>query len=122
MDTSVVIDHLRGVSAATEAIFDVFARDERIAASVLTRFEVLAGMRTGEEAATQGFLAQFEWISVDSDIATRAGALARRWRASHGGADPVDLLIAATANAVRASLWTRNVGHFPMFEGLEPPY
>ncbi|GAA1097327.1 hypothetical protein GCM10009648_40710 [Tsukamurella spumae] len=48
--------------------------------------------------------------------------LARRYRASHSGIDIADYLIAATATAAGAELWTRNIKHFPMFERLESPY
>lgn len=36
--------------------------------------------------------------------------------------DPADLAIAATTIALEAELYTRNVKHFPMFEGLSAPY
>lgn len=48
--------------------------------------------------------------------------LANQFLHSHPGVDPADYLIAATAIAHGASLWTRNLGCFPMFEGLQPPY
>jgi DNA-3-methyladenine glycosylase len=41
---------------------------------------------------------------------------------SHPGIGHLDLLIAATAELLQASLWTTNVKRFPMFAALEPPY
>lgn len=79
-------------------------------------------MRASEKSSTRALLAVFEWIDVTEEIADAAGALARRYRASHSGIDIADYLIAATATLSAAELWTRNVKHFPMFEGLKPPY
>ena len=62
------------------------------------------------------------WIDVTAELADRAGELARKYRASHRGIDLVDYTIAAAAEAIKAKLVTRNVRHFPMFEGLEPAY
>jgi len=62
------------------------------------------------------------WIPVDKSVARRAGELGRHWRKSHPGIDLADLAIAATAEEIGAPLATRNLKHFPMFEGLRAPY
>jgi predicted nucleic acid-binding protein len=59
---------------------------------------------------------------VDEIVARRAGELGRRWRGSHSGIGVADLAIAATAEELDAALATRNVKHFPMFDGLRAPY
>lgn len=122
LDTSVLIDHLRGDSAAREALAAAAVQGHRLASSVLVKVEVLAGMRSAEERRTRRLLDTLDWIEVDDDIAERAGLLANRYLPSHPGVDPVDHVIAATAELHDAVLWTRNVKHFPMFPELEPPY
>ncbi|MYD65882.1 MAG: type II toxin-antitoxin system VapC family toxin [Chloroflexi bacterium] len=122
VDTSVLIDHLRGDEAARDALRDAATTGERLAASVLTRVEVLAGMRPHEEVATRRLLDSLDWVEVDHDLAERAGVLANRYLRSHPGIDPVDYVIAATVEHLDARLWTRNVRHFPMFADLEAPY
>ena len=122
LDTSVLIDHLRGDSAAREALAEAAVPGHRLASSVLVKVEVLAGMRPAEERRTRRLLDTLDWIEVDDDIAERAGLLANRYLPSHPGVDPVDHVIAATAELHDAVLWTRNVKHFPMFPALEPPY
>ena len=122
VDTSVLIDHLRGDAAAREALRGAVADGERLAASVLTRVEVLAGMRASEEPATRRLLGSLDWIEVDNGLAERAGALANRFLRSHPGIDPIDYVIAATVERLEARLWTRNVRHFPMFPDLTAPY
>jgi len=88
----------------------------------MTRVEVLAGMRASEKTATYGLLSLFEWIPVDEAVADRAGRTARQYLRSHPGVDPVDFVIAATAEAMDAELWTRNQKHFPMLPDLTDPY
>lgn len=79
-------------------------------------------MRPREESATRSLLAALVWYPLDETIAEGAGALGRRWLPSHHTIDQADLAIAATAIHADARLLTRNVRHFPMFEGLRPPY
>ncbi len=93
-----------------------------IAASVITQAEVLAGMRPSEEERTVRMLGSLALLPVHDVTAARAGALARHYRPSHQGIGLADYLIAATALLFGAEIWTQNPRHFPMFEGLEPPY
>ena len=83
---------------------------------------MLRGVRSGERRLTERLLGTFSWIPLDESIARRAGDLGRRWRASHRGISTADLVIAATAIERGDELATLNVRHFPMFEGLQPPY
>lgn len=122
LDTSVLIDHLRGNAAAREAMAGAVSDGHRLAASIVVKVEILAGMRPAEEAATRRLLDVLEWFPVDDPIAEAAGQLANRYLRSHPSVDPVDFIIAATAVAQDASLWTRNIKHFPMFDGLTSPY
>lgn len=122
VDTSVLIDHLRGHEAARRAFADAVRQGERVVCSVVTKVEVLAGVRAGEEAVTRRLLDALEWVAVSDALAEDAGLLANRYLRSHPGVDPVDFIIAATATEMGAELWTRNVKHFPMFAGLGAPY
>jgi len=121
-DTSILIDHLRGDSRAHTILTHAFQRRERLAASVLTKVEVLAGVRPDEETVTEGLFSLFEWVPVNEVLADHAGDLARRFFRSHPGVDPVDFVIAATVEHLQATLWTRNRKHFPMFPDLIDPY
>jgi predicted nucleic acid-binding protein len=83
---------------------------------------VLAGMRAGEEQRTVRTLGSLALAPVDDEVAMHGGAFARYYRSMHPGISLADYLIAATAQVLGADLWTQNPRHFPMFEGLEPPY
>jgi predicted nucleic acid-binding protein len=122
VDTSVLIDHLRGDERAVELLERLFTDESRIWAATPTRTEILAGVTEAERTPTEGLLALLAWVDIDVAIADEAGELARRYRRSHPGIDTVDYLIAAAAGRVGARLLTLNVRHFPMFEALQPAY
>ena len=122
VDTSILVDHLRGSADARDALIGARRFGRAVVGSVLTRTEIIGGMRAPEKSPTMALLGVIEWIDVSAEIADAAGGLARRFRRSHSGIDAVDYVIAATAIDRRAELWTRNVKHFPMFVDLAPPY
>lgn len=122
VDTSVLIDQLGGRSEARELLTRELDAGEPLFASTLTKVEVLAGMRRDEKDATRRLLAVFVWIEVSDAIVERAGMLANRYLRSHPGVDLVDYVVAATREELDVPLWTRNVRHFPMVEGLGTPY
>lgn len=122
VDTSILIDHLRGDQRAHDSLRRAAESGQRLVASVLTKVEILVGMRPREESATRRLLSILDLISVDDVISERAGLLANRYLRSHPGVDPVAYVIAATAEHLGADLWTRNVKHFPMFTDLSAPY
>jgi predicted nucleic acid-binding protein len=88
----------------------------------VTRFEVLAGRRPGEEAATEALFDGLDCLVVDEGVARRTSALARDYRPSHSGIDDADYLVAATALEYGAQLLTTNVRHFPMLPDLAAAY
>ncbi len=122
LDTSVAVDHLRGLPAATELLRGLIVDGEPLVASEVVRFELLAGVRDAERNDLELFFSVLTWLAVDETVARLAGALARQYRRAHHGIDGADYLIAATAIVVEAELLTMNVRHFPMLAGLQPAY
>lgn len=121
VDTSVLIDHLRGDERALHAL-ERHRASGPLHSSEMVRLEILAGMRPAEEAATRILLDSLIWHPVDTGIAEDAGALGRRWLPSHNTIDSADLAIVATALQLGLPLLTTNVRHFPMFDQLRAPY
>ena len=119
LDTSILIDVLRGDPAAVDFVRRL---DAVPVCSEITRVEVLRGMRSKERAATETLFRALDWLPIDEVIARRAGHLGHRWRRSHAAISSADLVIAASVDEIDAELATSNVRHFPMFEGLLPPY
>jgi hypothetical protein len=122
VDTTIAVDHLRGVPAAVELLTGLTDAGEDLVASELLRFELLAGVRDKELKALEEFCSALQWVQVTEDVARVAGQLARRYRKSHSGIGAVEYLIAATAIVIDADLLTTDLRHFPMFTKLEPPY
>lgn len=122
IDTTVAVDHLRGMEPAVALMTGLAEEGETLAASELVRFELLAGVRPRETDALEQFFSSLAWLTVDEDITRTAGSLARKHRRAHSGIDDADYLIAATVIVCDADLLTTNVRHFPMFPGLESPY
>lgn len=119
LDTSVLIDVLRGDERAVEFLAGL---DSVPLCSEISRIEVLRGVRTAERRAVSKLLLEIEWLAVDERVANLAGDLGRTWRSSHPGIDMADLAIAATAELSAAPLATTNTKHFPMFADLARPY
>ncbi len=122
LDTSVAIDHLRGVEASSTLLRRLIATGETVAASEVLRFELLAGVRNDERDSLERFFAALTWAPVDEPVMRAAGSLARQYRQAYQGIDDVDYLIAGTAMLLGADLLTTNVRHFPMFSDLKSPY
>lgn len=122
LDTSVLIDHLRGDPRAVELLDDLVIADEAIWAATPTRTELLAGIRARERDALGRLFASLAWVDITPAVADDAGELAYRYRRSHAGVDAVDYLVAAAARSIRARLLTLNVRHYPMLPHLAPAY
>jgi predicted nucleic acid-binding protein len=110
------------VPEATAVIDGAADRGLRPAASVVTKIEILRGLRSSERRAARELFGLIRWFPVDDPTAELAGEYGRIYRASHRGIEVPGLVIPATAMRADAELWTRNVKHFPMFEALEAPY
>jgi predicted nucleic acid-binding protein len=121
VDTSVLIDNLRDDPKAVTALDRARDAGDQLFASVVTKAELLIGMRR-ERPAALALLDALDWVAVSEEIAELAGTTARRYRASHQGIGLADYLIGATAQHLGGDLWTRNPRNFPMVPGLRPPY
>jgi predicted nucleic acid-binding protein len=122
LDTSVAIDHLRGLPPAVDLLSGLIEAEEVLLASEVVRFELLAGVRKGEAEMLEQFFSALSWVPVGEEVSRAAGALAQGHRRAHSGIDDADYLIAATALLLEADLLTTNVRHFPMLTGLESAY
>jgi predicted nucleic acid-binding protein len=98
-DTNILIDHLQGHRAASEAI----SSHPGAAISVITWVEVMSGVPSAQEDAMRLWLDRFHLIHVDADIAVYAAVLRQERRL-----DLADALIVATAQASGRTLVTRD--------------
>jgi predicted nucleic acid-binding protein len=121
VDSDILIAHLRGLEAARDWLLN--ARSEGpLAISVVSIAELVGGMRSAERREAWRLLASFRAEPATEIIARQAGEFRRQYRRSHSGIGLGDYLIAATAEVKGYRLGTLNVKHFPMFQGLWPPF
>jgi tRNA(fMet)-specific endonuclease VapC len=121
-DTSVIIDHLRGVNAASHLISRVQNGELMGFISVITEPELFAGKDMEDEEKEKSItdlLALFTKIPVDSHIAKIAGSFKRK----HNVLLP-DCIIAATAFIQGYKLLTKNTKDFERIKEIrtEAPY
>lgn len=123
LDSSVIIDHLRGDPKAAAFFEAQIAGNAEFVSSMVIRTEVLAGMRPSEEAATRAFLGLILWEPVTEAESEVAGGLGRSHLPANQGIETPDLLLAAVAQRLGADLKTMNIKHFAaMFPDLTAPY
>lgn len=112
IDTDVAIDFLRGLPYALPLLTGLWTSGHAII-SVLTVYELTAGMRDVEKASTHNFIDACVVEQVTVEIATNAGELYRKYRAKGITLTSLDCLIAATALVKGYKVATRNVKHYP---------
>lgn len=114
-DTNILIDYLKGDRPAQAEL----ARYRQPLISVVTWMEVLAGVRTDDEAdVVEMFLRDFRVVDVSRGIARDAVAIRQTMRIRLP-----DAIIWASARHESALLVTRNTKDFPADEpGIRIPY
>ncbi len=112
-DTNILIDYLKGKPKATLLLEQCLEEGQVMACSLITKLELLSVARPGEEQILRDFLDAFDRIGLDDQIAEGAGRYMSMYRESLG-INTADAIIAASALARGAVLYTLNDKHFPM--------
>ncbi len=115
IDSGVLIRHLRRLPAYETALRALGQRGEP-AISVVTRLEIVRGMRTREEQRTLELLNGLLTVPMDQSIADQAGRWLGIYQARGVTLGIADTIIATTALHLGAVLLTTNPRHFPMPE------
>ena len=116
LDTTVLIDTLRSRNARRTLLAELVQQGHKLGTSAINLAEVHAGMRPGEEAATEAFLNSLHCYHTTCGIACLAGSLKGRY-ARHGKTlHWPDMIVAATALEHGLTLMTDNQKDFPLPE------
>lgn len=91
------------------------AADTLILFTPVSAAELWAGARPAEYPALEALFNVLLCVPTDAAIGRYAGEYLRRYRKSHS-VELGDAVIAASAVASGAALWTRNRKHYPMKE------
>jgi len=120
LDTTVLVDYLRGEASALARIRELVSRGERLATPAVSAAEVLVGAhyRGGQELArTLDLLEDLEILPFDVDTAVEAGRIGAESLRRGSPLAGNDLLVAATARQQRGVLVSRD-GVFSGIPGL----
>ena len=118
LDSDILIDYLRGLSAAR----NYFKSVDAAAISIVSVTELVSGARNDEEeAAMNELFSTMHIVGVDEKIAREAGRLRRQFLRSHN-VETADALIAVTSILHRLQLVTLNRRHYPMLADVLVPY
>ncbi len=116
IDSDILIEVSRGQDESILSRWaDLSGSDALILFSPVNEAELWAGARPTEYDSLEALFSALVCAPVDAAVARRAGDYLRRYRKSHS-LELGDALIAATAVAHNAMLWTRNRKHYPMKE------
>ncbi|MBE7473412.1 MAG: hypothetical protein DPW09_38670 [Anaerolineae bacterium] len=114
LDTNVIILALRSAAYALNFLDRFNQTQEQAYISVVTRTEILAGMRPHEEQRTMALLESLTSMLVNEVIADKAGRLIYQYARQGVQLSFPDAQIAATALHYNLTLVTTNTKHFPM--------
>lgn len=113
IDADVLIEYLRDNEKIVRKFTEVYKKEKKLCYSPITRAEIVADLRKGEEMITAKLFGLMECLKIDDAMGHKAGEYMKAYRASHG-TEIADALIAATAHVADLPLWTLNKKHYPM--------
>jgi len=116
VDTCVLVNVLRGKERPRAILRELSLRGFVPAVSPVTVAELHAGLRKGEEQATEDLLAGFTWLPLTRSIAQKAGEIVAAQRGLGRTRSLDDMLIAAAAIQHGYRLLTENRKDFDVPE------
>lgn len=116
LDTSVIIDYLRGKEQTLKFVRELFQRGSGIGCCAVNITEVYAGMLEKERGTTEEFLESLEYYPISKLAAKEAGEYKRQYAKKGTVLSVPDVTVAAVAVENRLALITGNPKHYPMPE------
>ena len=116
LDTSVIIDAIKGKRNRDQLLKDLLHQGHLLACCPINVTEVYAGMRTHEETRTLNLLESLQYYPITWPIARLAGELKRDYGRRGVSLATTDATIAAVALHHQLTLITDNLRHYPMKE------
>jgi len=116
IDTDVLIDFLRGLKEVSDFLFRL-RKEGKLLISVINVAEIYSGKEIKNPAKRKiinQFLNEFEIISLDENLAKKAGKIRLDYQLPFA-----DAIVAATTINTRSILITRNIKHFSKIRNLK---
>ena len=114
LDSTFLIDHLRGQAEAVDRLADIFENGDEPIVTEIVVCEVRAGLLADAERHLVALLEPMEFVQPDPGTAMRAGRWRVELRAAGRTLSLADSLIAAAADSMGAIVLTRNVRDFSL--------
>ena len=112
IDTDVAMDFLRGEPYARDFLIPLWDKN-RAYLSVLSIYELYAGIKEKEREPTDDFIGGCLIEPVSQEIAAKGGELKASYRDKGVTLTAIDCLIASTAILQGHKIATRNIRHYP---------
>ncbi len=116
LDTSVLIDVLRGCPDRKAELANLVRAGHRLMTTAVNVAEIYAGMRVAEAPRTEEFLSGLECLELKLTDARLAGRMKHKWSEKGRTLTLADTMIAAIALENGCHLFTDNRRDFPMPE------
>ena len=113
LDTSVIIDWLRGYPTAVGWLRTQIERGSNLVLSPITVLEVMAGTRPSARLELRRRLTAFPTEAIDFETAALAGEMLFDLRSQGRPTGMADRLVAAQARLLGLTVATSNPAHFP---------
>lgn len=114
LDTSFLIDHMRGDAAARHRMVSLWSEAEALNVNEIVVCELFTGLNELDLEAGRAFVRPLEFVQPGPEAAESAG----RWRAAARARGRTlslaDALIAAAADSLGATVLTRNERDFAL--------
>jgi len=118
VDSDVLIDVIRGVSAGIQCLDEV-SEESEVAISIATQMELIVGCRDKADLRSlDHFLEPFHLLEINNQICQICINLLKTYRLSHG-LFMTDALIAATALALDCPFISKNQRDYKFIERLQ---
>ncbi len=112
VDTDIAIDYLRGIRYAYELMLGLWDGNTAYL-SILSVYELYAGMRENEMEDTENFVNACIIEPVTIEVTRKAGEIYRQYRKEGITLTSIDCLVNATAVVGGHKIATRNKDHYP---------
>lgn len=116
LDTTILIDLLRGREGAARRFRDLIARGDSPYTCAINVDEVTRGIRETEEESAVALFTGLRIVPLDTGEGRRSGSWRRAFAAQGVTLSQADCLVAAAAVGIGARLATGNPKDFPMPE------
>jgi predicted nucleic acid-binding protein len=119
LDTSILIDFFRKTKKENSAFFKLNQKYSRFAVSIVTEYEVFAGMKETQKEFWDNFFSKITVLPFESSANEAAIKIHNQLKRKSKLIETADIFIAATAVSNSMKLATLNRKHFDRIDGLE---